>query len=197
MRGPLRLRYPWPMSRPIFAPDPGPKVLRWGWFLWLGWAVVGTGLLGEDRGGSGFALGVVLSAPFWVLWLLWPLYRGWAFWLRRARHSRWQGWQGNYYEFDGQQIRVLAEGDALWFAADDVFDALRLEGRQRDPERSRLVAGRDGLAERADSGLLVFSEPGLRAWLERRTDPDALKFKRWVELQVIEPYRRRRERAED
>jgi hypothetical protein len=179
----------------MLAHDPGPKVLRWGWFLWMTWAVIGIGLLGEDRSGGGFALGLVLSAPFWILWALWPLYRGWGWLARRASHSRWRDWDGSYYEFDGRQVRVLADGDALWFAADDVFDALGLAGRQRDPERGRLVAGRDGLAQHPDSGLLVFSEAGLRAWLERRTDPDALKFRRWIELQVIEPHRRRRERG--
>ena len=73
------------MARPLFSADPGPATLRWGWFLWVTWAVVGTGLLGEDREGSGFTLGLVLSAPFWALWLLWPLYRGWAVLARRER----------------------------------------------------------------------------------------------------------------
>jgi len=72
------------MARPLLSADPGPTTLRWGWFLWVTWAVVGTGLLGEDREGSGFALGLVLSAPFWTLWVLWPCYRGWAL-LRRRR----------------------------------------------------------------------------------------------------------------
>ena len=75
------------MAHPLFSADPGPTVLRWGWFLWVTWAVVGTGLLGEDREGSGFALGLVLSAPFWVLWLLWPCYRGWALWTRRRERE--------------------------------------------------------------------------------------------------------------
>jgi hypothetical protein len=183
------------MARPFLAVDPGRSVLRWGWFLWLAWAAVGAGLLSEDSKGGGFALGAVLSAPFWVLWMLWPTYRGWAAWVRWVRHTRWRTWQGDHYEFDGQQIRVFFDDEQIWFAADDVFDALRLRGRQRDPERGRLVAGRDGLAERPGSGLLVFSEPGLRAWLERRTDSDALKFARWVQLQVIDPYRRRRQRG--
>jgi hypothetical protein len=181
------------MARPLLSPDPGTTVLRWGWFLWVTWAVIGTGLLGEDIRSGAFALGAVLTAPFWAVWLLWPLYRGWALWMRWARHSRWQAWQGSYYEFDGRQVRVLFEGEQVWFAADDVFDALRLEGRQRDPERGRLVAGRDGLTELADSGLLAFSEAGLRAWLDRRTEPDAMKFARWIQFQVIEPYKRRRE----
>lgn len=179
----------------MLSPDPGPTVLRWGWFLWVTWAVIGTGLLGEDLQSGGFALGVVLTAPFWALWLLWPMYRGWALWMRWSRHSRWQAWQGSYYEFDGQQVRVLFDDEQIWFAADDVFDALRLEGRQRDPERGRLVAGRDGLSELPDSGLLAFSEAGLCAWLDRRMEPDAMKFARWVRFQVIEPYRRRRERG--
>ena len=76
------------MARPLLTADPGPTVLRWGWFLWVAWAVVGTGLLGEDRGG-GFALGLVLSAPFWALWLLWPVYRGWAVLVRRRFERRW------------------------------------------------------------------------------------------------------------
>jgi hypothetical protein len=173
--------------------DPGQRVKRWGWLLWVAWSLVGSGLLAADfRSGSG-ALAAVLSAPFWIAWALWPLYRGWAALARRARHSRWIDWHGNHYEFDGQQIRVLFEEDQIWFAADDVFDALRLHGRLRDADRGRLVAGRDGLAERPDSGLLVFSEVGLRAWLDRRSDPDAMKFGRWVRTQVVEPYRRRRE----
>ena len=76
------------MERPLFSADPGPATLRWGWFLWVSWAIVGTGLLGEDREGSGFALGLVLSAPFWALWLLWPCYRGWALWMRLRQRER-------------------------------------------------------------------------------------------------------------
>ncbi len=181
------------MSRPLLSPDPGPLVRRWGWFLWVTWAVIGTGLLGVDRNAGGLALGVLLTAPFWVLWMLWPLYRLWGGWARRGRHGRWQAWQGNYYEFDGQQVRVVFDDEQIWFAADDVFDAMRLDGRRRDVERARLVAGRDGLSNLPGSDLLVFSEKGLSAWLERRQDPDALKFARWLEHQVIAPYRRRRE----
>ena len=181
------------MARSILSADPGSGVLRWGWFLWVTWGVVGAGLLSEDMKGRGFVLGAVLTAPFWALWLLWPAYRLWATWDRSARHSRWRAWEGNYYEFDGQQIRVLFDDEQIWFAADDVFDALRLRGRQRNPDRGQLVAGRDGLARLPDSGLLAFSETGLQAWLDRRTETDALKFARWVRHQVIEPYRRRRE----
>jgi hypothetical protein len=33
----------------------------------------------------------------------------------------------------------------------------------------------------------------MQAWLDRRTDADAHKFSRWLDNQVIAPYRRRRE----
>jgi hypothetical protein len=181
------------MPPPLFAVEPAPSVLRWGWFLWVTWAVIGTGLLSEDLRAGHFAVGAVLVAPFWVLWLLWPVYRGWALWARWVRHTRWKAWQGSHYEFDGQPVRVVFDDDVIWFAADDVFDALRLRGRQRDTERARLLAGRDGLSRLRDSGLLAFSEAGLGAWLERRTDTEALKFARWVQQQVVNPYRRRRE----
>ena len=60
------------------------------------------------------------------------------------------------------------------------------------PERGRIMAGRDGLSEPAGFGRLAFSEPGLAAWLERRTDADALRFRRWAQQEVIEPVRRGR-----
>jgi hypothetical protein len=181
------------MARPLFAIDPGAGVLRWGWFLWVAWAVIGTGLLSEDLNAGRLAVAGVLAAPFWVVWVLWPIYRLWATWARRFHHSRWTLRQGEHYEFDGQPIRVVFDDDAIYFAAEDVFDALHLDGRLRDPERTRLLAGRDGLRELPDSNVLFFSEIGLRAWLERRQDDDALKFTRWVDRQVITPYRRRRE----
>ena len=181
------------MTRPLLSPDPGPLVRRWGWFLWVTWGVIGTGLLGEDGKGGGLAIGAVLTAPFWVLWMLWPVYRLWGWWVRKGHHERWQAWQGNYYEFDGQQVRVVFDGGQVWLAADDVFDALRRDRRGRDVERARVVAGREGLSALAGSDLLMFSEKGLSAWLDRRQDPEALKFGRWLQQQVIAPYRRRRE----
>ena len=42
-------------------------------------------------------------------------------------------------------------------------------------------------------GLLCFSEKGLAAWLDRTHRTSAALFRRWVETQVVRPYRRRRE----
>jgi prophage antirepressor-like protein len=83
--------------------------------------------------------------------------------------------------------------DDVFFAANDVFDVLGTAAIAREPERVRQVVGRDGLRSVPGFNLLCFSEKGLLAWLDRRTDRQAALFARWVDTQVLRPYRRRRE----
>jgi len=113
--------------------------------------------------------------------------------LRWHASATWGTAPGASYEFDGQRIRIGQHGDALWFAAADVFDALQTPAEARNPDRVRQITGHDGLQPAPGGGVLSFSEKGLAAWLERRTDRQAAQFTRWVDLQVIAPYRRRRE----
>ncbi len=136
---------------------------------------------------------MVLAAPFWALWLLWALYRGARFVLQWLKHSRWKQWSGRYYEFDGRQMRIVFDADDVFFAATDVFDVLGTAVTAREPERVRQVVGRDGLRTVPGSDLLCFSEKGLVAWLDRRTDRQAALFARWVDTQVLRPHRRRQE----
>lgn len=175
--------------RPSFLDrDPDERTVRWGWVFWFSWLGVGGALLLGDLRGGVAGVGAVLAAPFWALWLLWPLYRSARFFLR------WSGRRdnGSYYEFDGRRIRVTFDGDDVWFGAADVFDVFGTAGDARQVERVRLIVGRDGL-QQAPGGLLSFSEKGLAAWLDRRTERKAGQFARWVETQVVAPYRRRRE----
>ena len=138
-------------------------------------------------------VGRVLAAPFWGLWLLWaPIVAGARAAVAEAK-SGWREWSGQYHEFDGRQIRVLLEGDDIWFVAADVFDVLETPRKARDPERVRQIVGRDGLRPAPGTDLLSFSEKGLAAWFDRRTDRTASLFARWIETQVVQPYRRRRE----
>ena len=177
--------------------DPDERVVRWGWTLWVAWGVIGGALfLSDVKAGTG-ALSLVLVAPFWGVWLLWPTYRFVRLWWRWQYKGGWGEWNGTYYEFDGRQIRIFMDGDSIWIAADDVFDALGLQGRQRNVARVREIAGRDGLTRPPGSRLLAFSEIGIRAWLDRRTDTVAHKFSYWLDKQVIAPYRRRQELASD
>jgi hypothetical protein len=176
----------------IFGRDPDERVVRWGWVLWFAWLAVGGALLLGDYRGGVLGMGAVLAAPFWSLWALWAIYRGVRILLRWLRQSGARAWSGSYYEFDGRQIRIRFDGDDIWFAARDVFDVLNTPRSARDPERVRQIVGRDGLFA-PDGGLMSFSEKGLAAWLDRRTDRTAAQFTRWIEAQVVRPYRRRRE----
>ena len=72
----------------------------------------------------------------WALWLLWALYRGLRAFLRVLLGTGWSRWSGQYFEFDGRQIRIVFDGDDVFFAAADVFDALGTSGLARDPEPS-------------------------------------------------------------
>lgn len=174
-----------------FEPDPG--ALRWGWALWFVWLVVGGELLLRDLRSEGpGAISIVLVAPVWLIWALFVCWRAW----RRFGPDPLHHWHGQWFEHDGRQVRVLFEGEAILLSAADVFDVFELQGHARDPDRVRLIAGRDGLVPRQSGGsrqLLFFTERGLRAWLERRADVQAGKFARWYDTQVVAPYRRRRE----
>ena len=177
--------------------DPDERIVRWGWMLWVAWGVIGGALLLTDvRAGTG-ALSLVLVAPFWGMWTLWPTYRLLRAWWRWQYESGWAESNGTYYEFDGRRIRIFMQGDSIWIAADDVFDALGIAGRQRNVARVREIAGRDGLARPPGVSLMAFSEIGIKAWLDRRTDTVAHKFSYWLDKQVIAPYRRRQELALD
>lgn len=182
-----------PRDPPFLSRDPDERAVRWGWVFWFCWLGVGGALLLGDYRGGVLGIGAVLAAPFWALWALWALYRAARQVIRMLQEAGSTAWEGRYYEFDGRQIRIAFEGDTIWFGAADVFDALGTAPGARDPERVRQIVGRDGLQAAPGSGLLCFSEKGLAAWLERRTERSAVQFGRWVETQVVRPYRRRSE----
>jgi hypothetical protein len=177
---------------PQLTDDPDARSLRAGWIA------------------SGLLLGLVVLwlwlgvaptlAPFFALLaaaaLLFPLWRLVRLVWQQIKHGPYEPWQGAYYEFDGQQIRILFDDEGqAWLAADDVLDVFGLQGHARDRERLRLIAGRDGLRAAPGTQLMCFTERGLRAWLERRTERMAGQFVHWLNTQVLAPHRRKRELA--
>jgi hypothetical protein len=169
-------------------------MVRWGWTLFAAWTLVGGTLtLRELQAGELALIGVVMVAPFWAAWLIWLAWRGWARlspWLGYAPHYRFHG---NYYEYDGWQIRIWFDVTELWIAVDDVLDALRVEGVARDVERLRSLAGAEAVQRIEGLRPWVFSSAGLRLWLARRGSDAAHRFDRWLEAEVLAPFRRRRE----
>jgi hypothetical protein len=172
--------------------DPEARLRRWGWLAFAAWTAIGGWQLWQAlRAGADALVGVALTAPLWAAWLLWLLWRASTALRGALARSAYGRWQGSYYEFDGRQIRVLVDDGEIYVVAADVFDALAIEPRGRAPERVRLLAGRDGLTRLPGEPLAVFTERGLRAWMERRRDAAAVKFGKWFEAQVVEPRRRR------
>ena len=173
---------------PRLSPDPDARINRGIWVLWCAGAAV---LAWLTWGGAANEM-LPLLAPLTAGLLLWPLYRaGRAIW----QWTRWRAhadWHGNYFEFNDRQIRVLFAGEQVSVVAADVFDVLGIDAAGRVPQRVRGITGRDGLTTAPDTSLLVFTERGLAAWMERRTDGDASRFARWFKAEVTDPYRKRR-----
>lgn len=170
--------------------DPDARFVRGLWLVWVLVAPLGIALLVYAP-----TVFMPLFAPLLALLLLWPLWRGGRALWRAIVDAPHQEWNGSYFEFDGRQIRIQVDGEhALWICAADVFDALAIEDRGRNPERVRLDAGRDGLQQLPGERLLWFSEPGLLAWLTQRRAERCVIFARWLDAEVVGPQRKRRQR---
>jgi len=163
-------------------------MLRWGWILWA----ITLGIAGVLlwRAPTEQLPVIVLVGALLLPWLLW---RGGRWLWQLIRDAPHEAWNGRYFEFDGRQVRVLVDDDdTLWICAADVFDVLGLTGDTRRSTRVRLSAGRDGLRAAPGSRLLCFTERGLQAWLERRTEARVAVFSRWLNKQVLGPHHKRR-----
>ena len=172
--------------------DPDARLLRWGWLAFAAWAPIGGAQLWQAmRAGDDALVGLALAVPAWAAWLLWLSWHVTSALRRTAVRRAYGRWHGSYHEFDGRQIRVVLDGSAIFVAAADVFDALGIERPRRQHERVRLLAGREGLVELHGGRLQAFTEAGLRAWMEKRTDATAVRFRRWFEKEVVGPRRRR------
>jgi hypothetical protein len=182
---------------PPLGDDPDARTRRWIWWIWtaLTLTFLCIWVTTPIREATG-AIPWLMKAPLIALYLMWPLWQCARLLVQKMRETPLAAWHGSYYAFEDFPIRVLVdEDDGLLFVAGDVLDALRIEGRGRQPERIRLVAGRDGL--RAVPGMreLVFTEAGLHAWLERNSRRDVARFAHWLRTQVFEPHRRKLERG--
>ena len=181
---------------PRFFPldgDPDARTLRWLWLLWAALTVVfAIALTLAPVRHSADAIAWLQRAPLVALWVLLPLWQGARVLLGHLRQAPLAPWQGRYYAFDDHQIRVLVdEQGELFIVAADVFDALRVQGRSRHPDRVRACAGPEGLRQLPGIPQPVFTEVGLQKWLEKTTRRDAQRFSHWLKTQVSGPQHRK------
>jgi hypothetical protein len=180
---------------PHLAYDPDARMRRWLWLIWAGLTVALVfGWFAAPMRESTDAIPWLMKAPLIGLCVIWPLWRGARLILSQMREAPLAPWQGRYYAFDNLQIRVLLdEEDRLLIVASDVLDALRIKGRDRQPDRIRAIAGLDGLRTVPKMEEPVFTETGLQEWLKRSSRRDVVRFAHWLRTQVSEPHRRLRE----
>lgn len=102
------------------------------------------------------------------------------------------------FNFENQNVRTLVDehGDA-WFVAKDVCDILGLSNvsvalRALDDDEVSQVDPKDflGSKNRSNQPINIISEPGFFSLVNRSSKPDAKKFKRWVNHEVLPQIRR-------
>lgn len=148
---------------------------------WFVWSVLGLGL---------FA--VLFCAPLLGVAMARPLAELLDDSGRLVRHAAWKEVNGRHFAHRGHPIDVV-EDERLrcWLRVSDVRRVLR--GLPADAVLQRLhPQGFECGSRRAPSRILA---EALLEFLQRAHDTDALKFRLWLQGQVVEPARRRQARS--
>ncbi len=131
----------------------------------------------------------MLSVPVWGALLAAPIVELLANYFNFARKQPYAAWQGQYYEFQGAQVRIFEIDGALWFCDCDVLHILG-----KKPERTmRLTYSEADYRKIEHAGLMAFSETAVLRVISRIRHPEIGKLKFWIEREVIAPYHKKRE----
>jgi len=154
------------------------RVLLCGAVAWLGWRAFGW-------------VGAVTTIPVWGIFLAGPLLEAAGEWRHRLRAAAWQPVQGRHYAFQGLHVQVLEdEWHRRWVRAADVR---RIVGHAAS-DAALARTHRGGWRHFGQPPEPHFSDEALVAHLAKETSPKALKFRHWVERDIVFPARRQRER---
>jgi hypothetical protein len=94
-------------------------------------------------------------------------------------------WQGHYYEFNDVQIRVLEDGDKLWFSADDMIKATQIEAKGATLLETKVIE---------DVGPCLPMD-GVEKVLLRHRSHESQRFLLWARREVQTPWERKRSGA--
>lgn len=149
---------------------------------------------------------VVLAVPAWLLMKVYGIfgllmYLPVAAWLasRAIVHGadglwRWLStaplakYHGSYYQFNGEQVRVQEHNARLWFAAQDVMRAIRMQERLPDELLTRThecapVPGNKGM---------WFTIRGLEDFVVRHSPPEGRAIVHWAHREVVGPWEKKK-----
>ncbi|MEP6738914.1 MAG: hypothetical protein ABJA61_00960 [Caldimonas sp.] len=145
---------------------------------WGVWRLMGT-------------VALVLTAPLWGIALARPLIEVASDLWHYMRQANWRALEGRHYDFRGKSVSVIEDSDKQrWIRLADAraivgFTASDGALKITYPNGFRLL-GKPPEAHLSDEALLVH--------LGKERSPVALKFRHWVERQIVFPARRQRER---
>lgn len=108
--------------------------------------------------------------------------------IRFAGDRSMERWQGCYYAYEDLQVRIIEYRGTIWIVLADVYRACQL--RVSDDELIQLGPGAVGDVE--EFGERALSDKALLEVLSRRQYREAVKFKLWLERDVLPPLYRRR-----
>lgn len=96
------------------------------------------------------------------------------------------------YAFEDSQVRTLSNGEAPWFIAKDVCDALKM-GRHQDSTRYLDEDEKGTCLLDTPSGkqdMTIINESGLYSLVLRSRKPEAKRFKKWITSEVLPAIRK-------
>jgi prophage antirepressor-like protein len=97
------------------------------------------------------------------------------------------------FSFEGLDVRIIQIDGDPWFVAGDVCEALGLENSRQvvsrlDEDEKNTVHIADG--NRGNPNQTIISEPGLYSLIGSSKKPEAQRFKRWVNHEVLPTIRK-------
>ena len=135
--------------------------------------------------------GLVFSAPLWGVALARPVIDLLSSTRRAAKAMAYARTEGRYFEHHGHAIDVVDDEDHFrWLSIADVRTII--PGLPRDAALQRQFP--EGVrADRSLKGHRILAE-ALLDYLSKSTDSDTLRFRNWLEREVVKPAAIRRRR---
>jgi hypothetical protein len=109
-------------------------------------------------------------------------------WIRFARDQPLERWHGNYYSFDGYQVRIIEDLGRTWIVLNDAKARAKLQVSETELKS----LGPDALLHLEEFRTRAIVDTALLTLLSRRNYPDANKFRLWLEREVLPPLHRKR-----
>ncbi len=112
----------------------------------------------------------------------------WGAWYRFSRDHHLERWQGSYYSFDEHQVRIVEHRGSVWIVLRDALARSKLQ--VNDDELAALPRG--SIGELEEFRERAVTDVALLELLSRRNYAEAIRFRVWLEREVLPPIYRRR-----